>query len=260
MTSRYPRRSQVVKSKPSASYAMSSRAMVTTSAGSYPREMEKLVDGDGRVSLSAEDYAGYTEDEVAAFFASRDYEVSWFTSEDGKVWKVASDFDEGGVVNADRNNISREKAWELIRSDFDNGGSRIVHHHNHPVVLDDDSGIIDIFSPDDITYYSEMAMKYPKDGHNHPYFNVYKVHTKQGDTFTMRYTNPGTSYLSDFSSGYMFAMLDAKSAARRQAKAGKIPYTNRAAAEFVDQYMIDYLKSDGDNYGIEFETNWRKRG
>ena len=55
-------------------------------------------------------------------------------------------------------------------------------------------------------------------------------------------------------------MLDAKSRAKRQANAGKIPYTNRAAAEFIDQYMIDYLKSDGANYGIEFETNWRKRG
>lgn len=245
----------MVKSKPS----MTGSGVVHSSAGDYPKQMESLIDENGHVSLDPEKYEGYTEDEVTAFFASRDYEVSWITSEDGKLWFISSDFAEESVENTDRNNIPRDKAWEVIRSDFEHSGSRIVHHHNHPITGEDDSGRVDIFSRSDFYYYADMASKYPKDGHNVPYFNVFKVHTKQGDTFSFRYNDPGTSGLMGLADDYSAGFSYAASLARKRIDSGKIPHTNRAAAEFITDFLVDDMRSNAYMYGGEFETNWKKK-
>ena len=245
----------MVKSKPSATGA----AMVRTSAGSYPKSMESLLEANGHVPLDPEKYEGYTEDEVNAFFASRDYEVSWFTNEDGKLWFIASDFAEGSVENNDKNNLPQSMVWNLIRSGgLENGGSRIVHHHNHPVLADDGNGYVDIFSRDDLYYYAEMAGKYPKTGKGLPYFTVFKVHTKQGDTFSIR-GNTSVTELRNMADDYASTYQYAASLARKRANSGAIPHTNRACADFITQFMVDHMTASASWYGVDFDTNWKKR-
>ena len=86
------------------------------------------------------------------------------------------------------------------------------------------------------------------------------MHTKQGDTFTMRYDYPGTSELSRFRNDYNATMQEAFNRARKRARDGSIPYNNRACSEHVTELMVDWLRTDASSYGIEFETSWRKRG
>ena len=239
----------MVKSKSSATGS----GTVRTSAGSYPKSMQKLIDASGHVSLNVDDYAGYSKEQIEAFFASRDYEVGWWTDGDGNLIHIGSDFDGKSVGT----HLPTSKAVKLAKE----GVTSIEDHHNHPLTKFASDGSIAIFSPSDIRFYVDNHMSYPIDDAGVPIYNWFTVHTQNGDRFSLRYHGhrSGNLSLDQFARDYYATMSAAIRRTQVSYDLGMFK-NNMEGAENVSSVMDGWLRENSGNYGLDYESTWSKKG
>ena len=240
----------MVKSKPS----MTGSGMAKTGAGSYPKFMESLKDGLGHVSLNPGDYAGYSPEEVAAFFASLDYEVGWWVNENGEVIYVDSQFRPSSV----NGKLPLGKAIDQANA----GVTSIEDLHNHPITTNPNDGTLALFSPDDINFYVDNTPNYPISKVNEPIYNKYTVHTQTGDVFSLRYHgySPSNKSLDQFKADYSVMFRMAQSFTNNAVNNGSVQRTNRAYADNVGSILDNWLRKNSQSYGLDYESTWNKKG
>ena len=241
----------MVKSKPSATASQVTRS----SAGSYPSSMDKLVDGSGRIPVKLDAYRGYSQEEIEAFFASRDYEMSAVFNPDGEMVYVATSWVPAGTgYSAD--------ALDRVVSKRSDDGKGYVNFHTHPTA----SGAeIRMFSPQDVKSYvedveaSSRSNFMPK---NLP--NRFVVRSGDGGRFELRYAGGGRLPSSGFGRAYTMAV----NRARRETGAEFNEYglSHRIGQPEYDLFhevmttkVDDWLKKGSASYGFRYTSNWNGR-
>ena len=234
--------------------SMTSKVMVTSPSGSYPKSMESLLDQNGRISLDLHDYYNgldpkYTRDEIEAFVATLPYEATVYFAPNGDINYINSQYRPGSVgVNLTK-----------VSNSFGTGDDGYVDFHNHPIVITDTSWVYPIFSPRDIgTYVIETSRRTT----NFFMPSVFTVGAQNGMRFTLEYVGGGRRDPANFQKAYSSMFTKVKKKARAdafQAYNDGVYDTrverNTALVAAVTEQMDDYLRTIAPEYGFRYNSN-----
>ena len=242
----------MVKSKPSMTSTLDrirSGELTHTMAGNYPSSMNALIDKDGHVSLNPDDYAGYTQDEIEVFLASRGYETHMVLDPSGKPITAVSQWRTSSVTSYPKQDSIdiRVKGKSLDGIDF-------TDLHVHP--YHDNRGEIQVFSPGDIKGYVNKVRCGPRGVMSYPYPlpTKFRVRAGDGSYFELEYVGGGKRDVKNFKTAYTRAFN------KEDRRTDAISWmTARGRADEHTAGVNEWLTNNAALYGFRYNTNWKEK-
>lgn len=235
--------------------SLTSTAMVTGPTGSYPKEMESLLDGKGHISLDMHDYFDglkpkYTREQLEAFISTLPYEATAYFTPEGELVYITSQYKNGSVS-------TNPYTLSGLIATHDDG---YVDFHNHPMEMTDTHWTYPIFSSGDIGAFTQQV--WDKQVMNMRMPTVFTVRASNGMAFTLEYVGGYSRDPDGFKKAYSAAFTRARNAVMpevRQAYFDGVYTTaierNTAMANGVTERMDDYLRKNASKYGFRYNSN-----
>lgn len=227
--------------------------VIATTAGTYPKSMDALVDQDGHISLNPDDYRAYARDEVETFLASRPYETHVLFAPDGTILAMKSQWSEDNVTFNMRDDSSSIRAHGGMLAP----GDGYTDMHFHPESTTPGDHTLKIFSGYDVEAYTVQIDASVHGTWSYPLQvpNTFRVKAFDGTWFELRYVGGGKKSYKKFKTAYKSQKTRAENKAYDFVRDHGALYDGFVSDEITAKSHL-WLTAHAKDYGFEYNSNW----